>query len=162
MKKVRINLRVVLMMTMGLIASMQAKTQLNYADSLQMQFDSLDVKYFPSGILLNRSLLYWHYFDFDTINHQWSYNDSIDVNPFLFSSIYGSYPGLLHCNTWRFKWLYYEMLKSAVSDTILRSDSIQFVYQANEIAQCDFPISLMNVDFHNIRNDAIAEWKSIL
>lgn len=159
MKKVKITMRVILIMTISLLTSIQAKAQLNYADSLKMMYDSLDTKYYPSGILLNRSLLYWNYFDYDTINHQWAYNDSIDANPFLFSSIYGSYPGLLHCNTRKFKWLYYEMLNSAVSDTIIRSDSMQFLNQAIEIAQCDFPISLMNVDFHNFRNDALQNGK---
>lgn len=120
-----------------------------------MMYNQLDTKYFPSKILLNRSVLYWHYFDYDTISNQWTYNDSIEANPFRFSSIYGSYPGLLHCSTRKFKWLYYEMLNSAISDTILRSDSLQNVNQKNELNQCDFPISLMNVDFHNIRNDAL-------
>jgi hypothetical protein len=58
-KRAKITMNIILMMTIGLLMTMQAKSQLNNADSLQMQFDSLDTKYFPSGILHNTSPYYW-------------------------------------------------------------------------------------------------------
>jgi len=155
MKKPKFLIKITLVMTLSLFLCLQAKSQLNYADSLKMQFDNLDLKYFPSGILLNRSILYWYYFDYDTISHQWMFNDSINSNPFLFSSINGSQLGLLNCNTRKFKWMYFEMLNSAISDTIIRSDSLQFLNQKAEENTCDFPISLMNTQFHNIKNEAL-------
>lgn len=71
-------------MTIGLLISMQAKSQLNYADSLQMQFDSLDVKYFPSGILFNTSQHYWDCFVWDSINQTYNFNNNYLPNPFIY------------------------------------------------------------------------------
>jgi hypothetical protein len=61
-------MKVIVLMALSLTLSTVLTAQTNGVDSLRMQYDSLDTKYFPSGILYNRSPHLLYCFKFDTIN----------------------------------------------------------------------------------------------
>lgn len=145
--------RGVLIITVCILTSMQAKSQLNYADSLQMQFDSLDTKYFPSGILYNTSPHYWDCFVWDSLNQNYLLNNNYLPNPFLYQS------GQIEMSYSTFNSIYFDLFLSSVRDSAIIHPNDYFTSDSIARVNSNFPISIMRMNFHELGKSAIGAGK---
>lgn len=153
MKKVKITMRVILMMTISLFTTLQAKSQLNYADSLQMQFDSLDVKYFPSGILHNTSPYYWNCFYWDSIGQSFNLNSYYLPNPYLYEN------GLIEMSHKTFNDIYFDLYLSSVRDSAIIHPNDYFTSDSIARLTSNVPITILRMNFHELNPSAVGTGK---
>jgi len=140
-------------MTLSLFFCLQAKSQLNYADSLQMQFDSLDSKYFPSGILHNTSPYYWDCFLWDSLSQSYYYNNYYLPNPYLYSedTIEMSYKTFFD--------LYFDLYLSSVRNWAIIHPNDYKTNDSTARLTSNFPISIMRMNFHELDKSALGTGK---
>jgi len=152
-KRAKITMNIILMMTIGLLMTMQAKSQLNNADSLQMQFDSLDTKYFPSGILHNTSPYYWDCFYWDSIGQSFNLNSYYLPNPYLYEN------GLIEMSYKTFNELYFDLYLSSVRSWAITHPNDYFTSDSIARLTSNFPISILRMNFHELDPSAIGTGK---
>jgi hypothetical protein len=152
-KTTKSTMKVILLMTLSLIVGLQTKAQLNYADSLRMQYDSLDTKYFPSGILYNRSTNYINCFYYN------STNNSMQVNLLNKNSPYNYSNGTLNLPSFDIFGFTYLTMLDAANDSILITAEEFMINDSTERVDnnVDIPISIANIKYHDIRNDALSQ-----
>ena len=139
--------RLLLIVTISIITGLQSFSQVN--DSLRMQYDSLDTKYFPTGILYNRSTHFLYCWKFDSIAHQWNKDTSFTSSPYNYEA------GNFNFKKSVYDFMYNDMLYSCNNDTILIQPDAYHINDSISKLTHDFPISLMHIQYNTLDPNAI-------
>ena len=153
MRKTKTKIKVIVMMTVSLLIGLQMNAQFNHADSLQMQFDSLDSKYFPSGILHNTSPYYQDCFVWDSIVQRFNLNSYYLPSPYLYED------GLIEMSYKTFTEIYFDLYLSSVRDWAITNPNDYFTSDSIARLSSNFPISILRMNFHELDRSAVGTGK---
>jgi len=142
-------MKVIVLLTLSLTLNTILIAQPIGADSLRMQYDSLDTKYFPTGILYNRSPHFMYCWKFDSIAHQWNKDTNFTSSPYNYEIGYHNYKRSV------FNFMYDDMLYSSNNDTILIQPNQYHINDSLAKIAHDFPISLMHIKYHTLDPNSI-------